>query len=172
MDRGRAGRRIRRRNPRQQKIKQENMTKWGKLEDRKGYCVEKEEGLTQEEEKMWISMSALTSCLEEITKKKKKTHIKLCCVLFKDYSAASLMKKGKRGEIQGKRGSPRPSTNDPKIQPRGAFICCERGLGGFKPRPAGFSSCCWKGLRCRALPEKGFAINRDWIQLASCKTDC
>lgn len=105
-------------------------------------------------------------------KKKKKTHIKLCCVLFKDYSAASLMKKGKRGEIQGKRESPRPSTNDPKIQPRGAFICCERGLGGFKPRPAGFSSCCWKGLRCRALPEKGFAINRDWIQLASCKTDC
>lgn len=158
MDRGRAGRRIRRRNPRQQKIKKENMTKWGKLEDRKGYCVEKKEGLTQEEEKMWISMSALTSCLEEITKKKKKTHIKLCCVLFKDYSAASLMKKG--------------TTNDPKIQPRGAFICCERGLGGFKPRPAGFSSCCWKGLRCRALPEKGFAINRDWIQLASCKTDC
>lgn len=52
MDRGRAGRRIRRRNPRQQKIKKENMTKWGKLEDRKGYCVEKKEGLTQEEEKM------------------------------------------------------------------------------------------------------------------------
>lgn len=52
MDRGRAGRRIRRRNPRQQKIKRENVTKCGKLEDRKGYCVEKEEGLTQEEEKV------------------------------------------------------------------------------------------------------------------------
>lgn len=52
MDRGRAGRRIRRRNPQQQKIKKENMTKRGKLEDRKVYCVEKEGGLTQEEEKM------------------------------------------------------------------------------------------------------------------------
>lgn len=102
----------------------------------------------------------------------KKKYIKLCCVLFKGYNAASLMKKGKRGEMQSKRRSPRPSNHDPKIQPRGAFICSERGGGGFKPRPSGFSSCCWRGLRCRALPEKGFDINRDWIQLASRKTDC
>lgn len=172
MDRGRAGRRIRRRNPRQQKIKKENMTKWGKLEDRKGYCVEKEEGLTQEEEKMWISMSALTSCLEEITRKKKKPTSSSVVFCLRTTVLPLWWKRARGVKYRVKGDPPRPSNNDPKIQPRGAFICCERGLGGFKPRPAGFSSCCWKGLRCRALPEKGFAINRDWIQLASCKTDC